>query len=121
MALYLARLKQEIEIGLEVFETNSGANEKQLATVKQLAQEVDGLLPYTVDDVLKRLPGGGQTLSQNTQKLLRRPVGSIVDPAPPEQQTQQTQPFGFGPQEGEEGTSRSGRPIVFRNGNWEYK
>jgi hypothetical protein len=26
-----------------------------------------------------------------------------------------------GPQEGQESTSKSGKPIVFRNGAWEYK
>ena len=121
MALYLARLKQEIDIGLDVFETNAGATDKQFEIIKELKQEVDGLLTYTVDDVLKRLPGGSQTLSQSTQKLLRQPVGSIVDPAPQEKPAQQAQPAGQTPREGDESTSRSGRPIVFRNGEWEYK
>jgi len=120
MALYLARLKQEIEIGLQVFETNSGANEKQLQTVKNLQQEIGGLLPYTVDDVLKKLPGADKTLSKRTQQLLRQPVGSIVDPAPPDQ-TQAPQQPQQQYVEGQKSTSKSGRPIVFRNGEWEYE
>ena len=118
MALYLARLKQEIEIGLEVFETNTGANEKQMEIVKRLANEVDGLIPYTVDDVLKIIPGGSRTLSQATQKLLNQsPVFETIVDAQPEA----AQPAGQSPREGDESTSRSGRPIVFRNGGWEYK
>ena len=123
MALYLARLKQEIEIGLQVFETNSGANEKQLQTVKNLQQEIGGLLPYTVDDVLKKLPGADETLSKRTQQLLRQPVGSIVDPAPPDQ-TQpmpSAQPTQQQLVEGQKGFSKSGKPIIVRNGEWEYE
>jgi hypothetical protein len=117
MALYLARLKQEIDIGLEVFETNSGANEQQFKKIEELKKQVDGLLPYSVDDVLKILPGGQRSLTQSTQALLRQPAlfGTIVDNQP----TQQT--LTQGPREGDESTSRSGRAIVFRNGEWEYK
>lgn len=123
MALYLARLKQEIDIGLQVFETNSGANERQLENIKELQTELGGLLPYSVDDVLKRLPGGDQTLSQRTQQLLRQPVGTIVDPAPPDQNQPMpsAQPTQQKLVEGQKGTSKSGRPIIVRNGEWEYE
>lgn len=93
MALYLARLKQEIDIGLEVFETNSGANEKQFEKIKELKDEVDNLLPYTVDDVLKLLPGGQRSLSKSTQALLKQPAlfGTIVDNAGTQRQLSQEQ------------------------------
>lgn len=115
MALYLARLKQEIDIGLEVFETNTGANDAQMKIIERLKEEVDDILPYTVDDVLKLLPGGQRSLSQSTQALLRQPAlfGTIVDNQPEQQQQQFT--------EGQRSTSRSGRPIIFRNGQWEYE
>lgn len=93
MALYLARLKQEIDIGLEVFETNSGANEQQFKKIEELKKQVDGLLPYSVDDVLKILPGGQRSLSQSTQALLRQPAlfGTIVDNQPTQQSLTQEQ------------------------------
>ncbi|MEK9812836.1 MAG: hypothetical protein VW440_07315 [Bordetella sp.] len=118
MALYLARLKQEIDIGLKVFETNAGANQQQFDIIKQLKDEVDGLLPYDVDDVLKILPGGQRSLSQSTQALMRQPAlfGTIVDNQP-----ESSRPAGQTPREGDKSTSRSGRPIIFRNGEWEYE
>jgi hypothetical protein len=93
MALYLARLKQEIDIGLEVFETNTGANDAQMQIIERLKNEVDNILPYTVDDVLKLLPGGQRSLSQSTQALLRQPAlfGTIVDNEPAQTMSQEQQ------------------------------
>jgi hypothetical protein len=121
MALYLARLKQEIDVGLEVFETNTGANEKQIEIVRRLRNEVDGLIPYTVEDVLKTLPGGKRTLSQSTQRLLNQtPIFETIEDRTPLSTPQEDMRQKM-PREGDTSTSLSGRPIIFRNGNWEYQ
>lgn len=83
MALYLARIKQEIEVGLKVFDTNYGANSEQKQIAKETGEKISKLLNFTVDDVLKRLPGGDTSLSEATKKLISMPSVGIVDPAPP--------------------------------------
>lgn len=93
MALYLARLKQEIEIGVEVFETNTGANERQIEIAKGLMQKVDELIPFEVEDVLRQLPGGQQNLSQSTQRLLRQvPIFDTLQDVQPQQGAAPQQP-----------------------------
>jgi hypothetical protein len=50
--------------------------------------------------------------------------GDKINPyatAAPVMMQMQSQPAQTGPQEGQKSTSKSGKPIVFRNGNWEYE
>lgn len=48
-------------------------------------------------------------------------AGEKVNPYATATPTIVQQPVQTGPQEGQRATSKSGKPIVFRNGNWEYE
>jgi hypothetical protein len=114
MALYFARVRQELETGIEVFLTNTGANEEQKRQAQEILNNLPKQIPFTVEDVFRKVPGSQQKLSQEMDRLIRQsPV--LTELESPEQATAQ------GPREGDESTSRSGKPIVFTNGNWEYK
>jgi hypothetical protein len=114
MALYFARVRQELETGIEVFLTNTGANEEQKKQAQEILKNLPKQIPFTVEDVFKKVPGSQQKLSEEMDRLIRQsPV--LTELESPEQATTQ------GPREGDESTSRSERPIVFRNGKWEYK
>ena len=114
MALYFARVRQELETGIEVFLTNTGANEEQKRQAQEILNNLPKQIPFTVEDVFRKVPGSQQKLSQEMDRLIRQsPV--LTELESPEQATTQ------GPREGDESTSRSGKPIVFRNGEWEYK
>jgi hypothetical protein len=114
MALYFARVRQELQTGIEVFLTNTGANEEQKRQAQEILKNLPKQIPFTVEDVFRKVPGSQQKLSQEMDRLIRQsPV--LTELESPEQATAQ------GPREGDESTSRSGKPIVFTNGNWEYK
>jgi hypothetical protein len=114
MALYFARVRQELETGIEVFLTNTGANEEQKRQAQEILKNLPKQIPFTVEDVFRKVPGSQQKLSEEMDRLIRQsPV--LTELESPEQATTQ------GPREGDESTSRSERPIVFRNGKWEYK
>ena len=114
MALYFARVRQELETGIEVFLTNTGANEEQKRQAQEILNNLPEQIPFTVEDVFRKVPGSQQKLSQEMDRLIRQsPV--LTELESPEQTTAQ------GPREGDESTSRSGKPIVFTNGKWEYK
>ena len=114
MALYFARVRQELQTGIEVFLTNTGANEEQKRQAQEILNNLPKQIPFTVEDVFRKVPGSQQKLSQEMDRLIRQsPV--LTELESPEQATTQ------GPREGDESTSRSGKPIVFTNGKWEYK
>jgi hypothetical protein len=80
---------------------DSGLLPSQQATAAQeQVERMEKAIPYTTDDVVNAITAGRRTLGTGTTG-----VGSR----------------GAGPQEGQEAMSKSGKPIVFRNGQWEYK
>lgn len=82
MALYLARLKQEIEIGLDVFETNAGASDRQLDQIPQLKEEVKNLLQFDIEDVLSVMSANKATLGKSMQRLLNQsPIFETIQDA----------------------------------------
>lgn len=82
MALYLARLKQEIEIGLDVFETNAGATDRQLDQIPELKEEVKNLLAFDIEDVLGVMSENKATLGKSMQRLLNQsPIFETIQDA----------------------------------------
>lgn len=120
MALYFARVRQELQTGIEVFLTNYGANEEQKRQARQIYENLKTQIPFTVEDVFKsvinKVPGGQQTLSEDMEKLIRQKP-FFIELQPEQEAPQSQQQF----TEGQKSTSKSGRPIVFRNGAWEYE
>lgn len=125
MALYLARVKQEIQTGIKVHDKMPGATAEQKAATKAIIDNIDKVVPYDVGDVLGVLGRGRSTIDQKMQKLLAVPAvtqgyapevtgSGELAAQPPKSRTQ-------GPQEGDRTVSKSGKPIVYRNGKWEYE
>lgn len=79
----------------------SGLFPAQQATAAQ--EQVDRMeraIPYTTDDVVNAIARGRRTIGTGTT--------GVAQPS-------------AAPQEGQRSTSKSGKPIVFRNGQWEYE
>ena len=73
MALYLAKVRQEIETGIKVHSTMSGANPDQKKNAQARLKEVQDAIPFTVNDVLNVLRDNKETLSDSSKKLLSQP------------------------------------------------
>jgi hypothetical protein len=58
-------------------------------------------------------------LNPQAQEVYKKISGEDIVPMNQSQSTQQAQPSGT--QEGVKSVSKSGKPIIFRNGNWEYQ
>jgi hypothetical protein len=90
MALYLARVKQEIQTGVKVHKAMPGATPEQIANGQEVLQQLDVAIPFDVSDVLSVLRGGGKPLETKMEALIGTP--SIVKSAVQNQPTQQVQP-----------------------------
>lgn len=90
MALYLARVKQEIQTGVKVHRTMPGATPEQIANAEDVLQRLDAAIPFNVTDVLSVLRGGGKPMETKMEALIGTP--SIVQSAVQSQPTQQVQP-----------------------------
>lgn len=81
MAIYLARVKQEIQTGIKVHEKMPGATKEQISAAKGIVGELDRIVPFTVTDVLDTLRKGKQPLVDKTQKLINLPsVSQAIEP-----------------------------------------
>ena len=128
MALYIARVKQEIETGIRVHDKMPGTTPEQRVATQKILNDLDKVVPYDVQDVLTTLTRSRQTIDNKMQGLLATPpiargYGAEVtgQGAAPTTTQQPTQTQTGAPQEGETSVSKSGRPIVYRNGKWEYE
>jgi hypothetical protein len=94
-----------------------------------------GDTPEVIDEKMKIMSKGVQdTINVYRQMFTGLPAiqvqpgmntgvaaGEKVNPYATATPTIVQQPAQAGPQEGQKSTSKSGKPIVFRNGNWEYE
>ena len=90
MALYIARVKQEIQTGVKVHKTMPGATPEQIANAQDVLKQLDVAIPFNVSDVLAVLRGGGKPIETKMEALIGTP--SIVPSAVQNQPTQQVQP-----------------------------
>ena len=81
MAIYLARVKQEIQTGIKVHEKMPGATKEQISAAKGIIGELDRIVPFTVTDVLDTLRKDKKPLVDKTQKLINLPsVSQAIEP-----------------------------------------
>lgn len=73
MALYIARVKQEIETGIRVHDKMPGTTDEQRTATKEILNNLDKVVPYDVTDVLSVLGRGRATIDDKMQKLLQVP------------------------------------------------
>jgi hypothetical protein len=72
-AVFLARLKQEMDAVADSYQEHPGASTGQKAKIKQLASDIDKSVPFDMDDVLTAARKGRQTIGQDMQKLINVP------------------------------------------------
>lgn len=73
LALYIARVKQEIETGIRVHDKMPGTTDEQRAATKEILNNLDKVVPYDVTDVLSVLGRGRATIDDKMQRLLQVP------------------------------------------------
>jgi len=73
MALYIARVKQEIETGIRVHDKMPGTTDEQRAATREILKNLDNVVPYDVTDVLSVLGRGRATIDDKMQRLLTVP------------------------------------------------
>jgi hypothetical protein len=66
--------------------------------------------------VLNRVEEANKSMPEGKKVVIPEEVAKYFGAGRPSQQSSQQ-----GPQEGQEAVSKSGKPMVFRNGQWEYK
>jgi hypothetical protein len=90
LALYLARVKQEIQTGVKVHQKMPGATPEQLVATTDVLKRMDTAVPFNVSDVLSVLRGNGRPIESKMEALIGTP--SIVPSAVQNQPVQQVQP-----------------------------
>lgn len=82
-ALYLARLKQELEVGLGVYTTNRATTKEQRKEVLKRVQPVLDAINFEPADVLRAMQksnaGRDKNLLSRSQRLINKPIGTITD------------------------------------------
>ena len=73
MALYIARVKQEIQTGIDVHSKMPGATPEQKEATKAMLGEINKVVPFDVDVVLDTLRKNKKTLDSKMQGLLKTP------------------------------------------------
>jgi len=97
----LAQTRQIVEAGMEVIEANPRVTPEEKAKVKEVLASIRKSVPFTHSDLI-RLQVAQETSPAVTLK-------SVIEGG------------GAAPKEGDTGTSKSGKPTVFRGGRWEYR
>ena len=81
MALYIARVKQEIQVGINVHEKMPGATPEQKQDAKQILTQLDRVVPFDTQDVMETLRGSNQPMSQKMNQLVNKaPVMQQIKP-----------------------------------------
>jgi hypothetical protein len=73
MAIYLARVKQEIETGIKVHNKMPGATQEQKEATKLILDDLNNVVPFSVDDTLNVLKKSKKPLGEKMQKLVSQP------------------------------------------------
>jgi len=74
MAMYIARVKQEIETGIRVHREMPGATENQKAEATKELQKINNIIPFSVDDVLSVVSNNRGTLNEKMKNLVQKPT-----------------------------------------------
>jgi hypothetical protein len=82
MALYIARVKQEIQVGINVHDKMPGATPEQKQEAQQILRELDRIVPFNTNDVMNVLRGSNRPMNEKmTQMLNKPPVMQQIKPS----------------------------------------
>lgn len=73
MAIYLAKVRQEIETGVLSHSRMAGATPEQRQDLQLILKDVEKTIPFTLDDVTSVLRRGRERLDEKTQRVLGLP------------------------------------------------
>lgn len=73
MAIYLAKVRQEIETGVLSHSRMAGATAEQKQDLQNVLKDVERTIPFTLDDVTDVLRRGRERLDEKTQRILGLP------------------------------------------------
>jgi hypothetical protein len=73
MALYIARVKQEIQVGINVHDKMPGATPEQKQEAKQILRELDRIVPFNTNDVMNVLRGSNRPMNEKMNQMLNKP------------------------------------------------
>jgi len=135
MALYLAKVKQEIITGISVHEEMQGATDGQKKKNRDAVRQIDEVIPFDLKDVIDVIRKNKLPLSDSSQKLLRvQPIapnlqlttgGNVISPlggAAPRTPTETPVPAAPArAAQPERKATFNGRTIVVRGGRWVYE
>jgi hypothetical protein len=108
MALYIARVKQEIEVGINVHDKMPGATTEQKAEAQRILRELDRVVPFDTTDVMNTLRQNQAQMSEKMNKLVNTPT--VVEQIKPEFIERGGKRFQLNPETGNYREVPSGRP-----------
>jgi len=122
--MYLAEIKQIAELGLHDLETSGGTPE-QLNRARQLVKEINAKVPWTVISVAEVARKSKSLSDEDLDRLAQQAEGmdkylSTLRDARLVAQSQDAKTAKSAPAEGQTAKSKSGRDIIFRDGEWHY-
>jgi len=99
----LAQTRQIVEAGMEVIEANPRVTPEEKSKVKDVLKSIRASVPFTHSDLIQL-----QVMQESN------PGATLQDVITAKQS-------GRAPKEGDKQTSKSGKPMVFRQKRWEYE
>jgi hypothetical protein len=73
-AMFLSRMKQELEILAKAFKSHPGAREGYVSDMKEYVSELNKSIPFNVSDVIAANRGKKQTVTDKFSYLAQKPV-----------------------------------------------
>jgi len=108
MALYIARVKQEIEVGINVHDKMPGATQEQKAEAQRILRELDRVVPFDTTDVMNTLRQNRAQMSEKMNKLVNTPT--VAEQIKPEVVERGGKRYELNPETGNYREVPSGRP-----------
>ena len=108
MALYIARVKQEIEVGVNVHDKMPGATPEQKAEAQRILRELDRVVPFDTADVMNTLRQNRAQMSEKMNKLVNTPT--VAEQIKPEVVERGGKRYELNPETGNYREVPSGRP-----------
>ena len=87
MALYIARVKQEIEVGIRVLDKMPGALPEQKTEAQQILRQLNTVVPFTTKQVMDTMRNNRVQMSDKMEELVNMPT--IVEQIKSESEIQQ--------------------------------
>ena len=109
MALYIARVKQEIEVGIRVHDKMPGATPEQKAEAQRILEELNRIVPFNTTEVMETLRKNRGQMSDKMNKLVNTPPFAF-DIKPEVFERRDGKRFELNPETGKYREVPSGRP-----------